>query len=454
MAGLSAAGLGSGLDINSLVSQLVAAERAPQQTTIDSQRSKITTQVSALGALKSTLSSLRDALATLKTGTAFNARTAVSSDTTTFTASATSASSAGRYAIEVVQLAQAGKSASAGYSGSSAVVGTGTLSISVGSATLDLEIDSGSNTLAGIRDAINSASNNPGVTASIVNGSGGAQLVLSAKQSGLANAFSVSASGGDGGLDTFVAGLTEANPARDAIVRIDSVEVSAASNKISTAIDGVTLNLAKAQPGQTLSLEVGVDRAAISSSLNGFVNAYNNYVTLRSQLTAYDASTGKKGALLGDATLRSIDASLSRTLQATGYGAGSNPLGTLSELGVRVQVDGKLSLDATALGTALDSGTDRVAALFSGSNGVATALSSQLQSWLDSGGTFDSRNQSLDQRVRQLDDSQARLDARMVSVQARYQAQFSKLDSLLSSLNNTSTFLTQQLASLNNTKSS
>ncbi|HMM66634.1 MAG TPA: flagellar filament capping protein FliD [Dokdonella sp.] len=437
MAGLSAAGLGSGLDITSLVSQLVAAERAPQQTTIDTQRSKITTQVSALGALKSTLSSLRDALATLKSGTAFNARTAVSSDTTTFTASATSASSAGRYAIEVVQLAQAG-----------------TLSISVGSATLDLEIDSGSNTLAGIRDAINGASNNPGVTASIVNGSGGAQLVLSAKQSGLANAFSVSASGGDGGLDTFVAGLTEANPARDAIVRIDSVEVSAASNKISTAIDGVTLNLAKAQPGQTLSLEVGVDRAAISGSLNGFVTAYNNYVTLRSQLTAYDASTGKKGALLGDATLRSIDASLSRTLQATGYGAGSNPLGTLSELGVRVQVDGKLSLDATALGSALDSGTDRVAALFSGSNGVATALSTQLQSWLDSGGTFDSRNESLDQRARQLDDSQARLDARMVSVQARYQAQFSKLDSLLSSLNNTSTFLTQQLAALNNTKSS
>lgn len=453
MAGLSAAGLGSGLDINSLVSQLVAAERSPQQTSIDSQRSKITTQVSALGSLKSTLSSLRDALAGLKSGTAFNARTAVSSDTTVFTASATSASSAARHAIEVTQLAQAGKSVSAGYPGSSAVVGTGTLSIGVGAATLDLEIDGSSNTLAGIRDAINGAANNPGVSASIVNGSSGAQLVLSATDSGAANAFSVSASGGDGGLDTLVAGLAEVQPARDAIVRIDSIEVSSATNRISGAIDGVTLNLAKAQPGQALALEIGVDRAAISSALNGFVSAYNNYVTLRSQLTAYDASTGKKGALLGDATLRSIDASLSRTLQATGYGSGANPLGTLSDLGIRVQVDGRLALDSTVLGSALDSGTDRVAALFSGSNGVATALTTQLQSWLDSGGTLDSRSQSLTLRSRELDDSQTRLDARMASVQARYQAQFSNLDTLLSSLNNTSTFLTQQLAALN-TKSS
>ena len=453
MAGLSAAGLGSGLDINSLVSQLVAAERAPQQTTIDSQRSKITTQVSALGALKSSLSSISNALAGLKSGAAFNARTAVSSDTTVLSASATSASSAGRYAIEVVQLADAGKSVSAGYGSSSSVVGTGTLSISVGASTLDLDIDGSNNTLAGIRDAINAASNNPGVSASIVNGSSGAQLVLSAKQTGLANAFSVSASGGDGGLDTLVAGLTEAKPARDAIVRIDSVEVSSASNKISDAIDGVTLNLAKAAPGQPLSLDVAVDRAAIRSSVDAFVNAYNNFVTLRSQLTAYDASTGKKGALLGDATLRSIDSSLSRTLQSTGYGTGTSSLGSLSELGVRVQVGGKLTLNADAFGSALDSGTDRVATLFSGSNGVATALSTQLQSWLDSGGTFDSRNDSFDQRTRQLDDSQARLDARMISIQARYQTQFTKLDSLLSSLNNTSTFLTQQLAALN-TKSS
>ncbi len=453
MAGLSAAGLGSGLDINSLVSQLVAAERAPQQTSIDSQRSKITTQVSALGSLKSSLSAMRDALVGLKSGAAFNARTAVSANTAIFTASASSASSVGHYAIEVVQLAEAGKSVSASYSGSTAVVGTGTLTISVGSTSLDLNIDSNSNTLAGIRDAINGASNNPGVSASIVNGSGGAQLVLSASQSGLANAFSVSASGGDGGLDTLLAGLTVATPARDAIVRIDSIEVNATSNQISTAIDGLTLNLAQAQPGQKVALDVAVDQGAIRSSLDSFVNTYNNYVALRSQLTAYDASSGKKGALLGDATLRSIDSSILRSLQATGYGAGTNPLTSLSELGIRVQVDGKLALDASALSTALDSGTDRVAALFSGSNGVATALSSQLQSWLDSGGTLDSRNQSLSQRVRQLDDNQARLDARMLSVQARYQAQFSKLDSLLSSLNNTSTFLTQQLAALN-TKSS
>ncbi len=452
MAGLSAPGLGSGLDISSLVTQLVAAERAPQQTTIDSQRSKVTSQVSALGSLKSSLSALRDAIATLESGTAFGARTATSSDSTAFSASAAAGAVDGSYAIEVVQLAAAQKSASASYASSSAEVGTGTLSLGVGSTSIDIVIDSSNNTLAGIRDAINSASDNPGVSATIINGTSGSQLVLTSRQSGVDNSFSLAASGGDGGLDTLVGGFSSLIVAKNAIVKVDTIEVSSATNTVSGAIDGVTLNLAGAKPGVVLALDVGLDRSAIKGSLDSFVKAYNGYISLTKQLTAYDATSGKKGALLGDSTLRSITSQISRTLGGTAYGS-SGSLASLSELGISVQLDGTLALNADKLTAALDTGIERVSSLFAGSNGLATALSTQLGGWIDSGGTFESRTQSLDQRTRQLDDGQARLDARMLSVQARYQSQFTKLDSLLSSLNNTSTFLTQQLAALNNTSS-
>jgi flagellar hook-associated protein 2 len=449
MAGISAPGVGSGLDINSLVSQLVAAERSPQQTSIDKQRSTATTQVSALGALKSSLSLLRDALASLSSGTAFGARTAVSSDTAIFSATAGGSSAGGSYNIEVVQLAQAQKAASTAYGSSTAVVGNGTLSIAVGTSTMNLEIGPGNNTLAGIRDAINRASDNPGVTATIVSGSDGARLVLTSKATGEANAFMLSSIGGaDGGLDALVSGMGNITDAKNAIIKVDGFEATSASNTVSNAIDGVTLNLAAAKPGETRTLTINLDRSAVKASLDSFVNAYNNFLALSKQLSAYDAATGKKGALLGDATLRAVSSGLSRTLGAR-YGDADSGLSSLSDLGISVQLDGKLALDADKLNSALDSGTDKISALFTGNAGIASTLTTQLDGWLDTGGVFEARTKGLTQRTKQLDASQELLDVRMTSVEARYRAQFTALDKLLANLNSTSAFLTQQLASLN-----
>ncbi len=446
MAGITS----TGIDVATIVTQLVAAEKATPQKAIDTQRSAVTTQLSAIGSLKSSLSALRDALAGLKSGAAFGARTATSSNTAVFTATAGSGAASGRYDIEVVNLAQAQKSASAAYASSSAVVGTGTLSVSVGGTTMDLAIGSNNNTLAGIRDAINRASDNPGVNATIVNGSDGARLVLTSRETGVEKAFTLSASGGDGGLDTLVSGMASLTTASDALVRVDGFDVTSASNVVTTAIDGVTLNLASSRPGETLALDIGTDGASMKTSLEAFVTAYNNFVTLNKQLTSFDATTNRKGALIGDSTLRSISSTLSRMVGGNEYGSGAEgALASLSQVGLQLQVDGKLKLDGAKFDAALAAGPERVSALFTGANGVGTLLTGKLDDYLRSDGVFATRTENLTQRNRQLDASQDRLDARMLTVEARLRTQYTALDSLLASFNSTSAFLTQQLESLN-----
>lgn len=447
MAGLSATGLGSGLDINSLVSQLVAAERVPQQGVIDAARSKASTQLSAFGSLKSSLSALRTAMSALQSGTAFNSRTATSTDAAVFTASAGSGAGSGSYTVEVQQLARAYKAASAPVASASTAVGTGTLTLAVGGPSLNITIDSSNNTLAGIRDAINQAAGNPGVTATLINADGGTRLVLTSRETGVANAAVVTSAGGDGGLDALLAGLQTITAAQDALATVDGFALSSASNTIADAVDGVSLTLTGVS-STPQTLEVGLDRSAISASLKTFVDAYNSFLATSKQLAAYDPATQRKGPLLGDSALRSVADSLSRAFTGTYPGTGS-AFESLSALGIGFQVDGKLAIDQNRLDTAFDTGIDQVAQVFTSASGIAAALAPKLDSWLDNGGLFATRTTTLNQRTRDLDAGQARLDARITSVEARYRAQFTALDSLLAGLNSTSTFLAQQLATLN-----
>jgi flagellar hook-associated protein 2 len=200
MAVLSSPGVGSGLDINGLVEKLVAAERAPQQAQITRRQTSTVTTISALGTLKGALGSFQNALAPLSTLSSITSRSAVSSSPDIFSASATSSASPGSYDIEVLSVASAHQlSSNAFLSGSTHVVGTGTLTIGVGTASFQIGIPDTANTLAGIRDAINSATGNDNlVRATIVNSNGGAHLVLSSQVTGAANAITVAAEGGDG----------------------------------------------------------------------------------------------------------------------------------------------------------------------------------------------------------------------------------------------------------------
>ncbi|GAP65252.1 flagellar hook-associated protein 2 [Mizugakiibacter sediminis] len=454
MAAITSPGIGSGLDVNSLVSQLVAADKQPLQGQIDSQRGSVQSQLSAIGTLKSLLSSMQTALSTLADGSVFGKRVAGSDSTSTFTASATSTAVAGSYAVEVDGLAAAQKLQSGAYAASDTVVGTGTLTLAVGGSSVAINIDSTNNTLAGIRDAINKASGNPGVSATIVNGSDGAHLVLTATKTGVANAFTVTAGGGDGGLAALgydpgngVNNLTVVTAAKDASLKIDGLAVTSATNTVTGAIDGVTLNLAAADVGNTHTLTVAQDTASITGTINAFVASYNAFVTGAKQLASYDAASGQSGPLLGDSTLLSISNQLAQRLGAV-VGASGDTYRALGDIGISFQVDGTLKLDGTALNNALAANPAQVAGLFTGSGGYGASLNSLLDGYLDSNGILDSRTQSLNDRSKDLDDQQAALDARMSAEEAMYRAQFTALDTLLSSMKTTSSFLTQQLANM------
>ena len=449
MAGIQAAGVGSGLDIASLVSQLVAAERQPLDARLDRRESAVTVELSALGTLRGALAALSDALAPLRSVTAFAVRSAGSANEDVFTASATGAIAPGTFDIEVASLAAAHRLASAAFAtGGGAYVGSGTLTISVGGNAFSIEVPPDSGTLADIRNAINATIGNTGVTASIINEVGGSRLLLTARQTGAANTIGVTQSGGDGGLASLTAGLTQTTAAADSVVFINGFEHRSASNAVSGAIEGLTLTLRSADPGNTHLLTVANDTAAVTERIRKFVSDYNATARVFADLQRYDATTGSAGALLGDAFARSLESQLRRDVTGALSPASGGAYTSLAALGIRTDASGQLTLDESALAAALASDFDGVAALFGGEAGIAARAYGRLESVLASDGPLSARTDSLNQQVRALGRERDAVDRRMETVEARYQAQFNALDRLLAQLQSTSSYLAQQLSAL------
>jgi flagellar hook-associated protein 2 len=447
---LTSLGVGSGLDVASLVDKLVAAKKAPQQDQITNQAATANTELSALGQISAALSALQSAMAPLTDGSAFASRNVTSSDTTVLGAGSDGTAVDGNYNIVVSQLASSLKASSGAFASSSTAVGTGTLTLAVAGKSMSLTLDSTNNSLAAVRDAINKASNNPGVSATIVTGSDGAHLVLSSTQTGAANGFKVSSSGGDGGLAALnydVAAssgnaLNVINAASDAYYTIDKLPANSASNTVSTAINGLTLNLINVGSS---TLSVSNDSSKATNALTNLVSTYNSFVGIYQNLTKYDATSGTAGAMIGDATLNSINSTLSGIVGGTANGA------TLSSIGISLQVDGTLKLDSGTLATALSDGGKTVGSLFAGTGGFAAKLNTPLSTWVGDSGLLAGRTTSISQQLTDLSNQQTLLNSRMDDLTARYQAQFTALDTLMSKLNSTSSYLTQQFAALNNT---
>lgn len=448
---LSAAGVGSGLDVNTLVSQLVAAKKTPLQNQIDSQKSTAQTQLSAIGQVSSALTALQSALTSLTSGTAFGSHTVSTGDKTILTAAATTSNGAavnGSYNVAVTQLATAMKASSGAFADANTKVGTGTLTVTVGDKSMNVAIDNSVSSLASIRDKINKASDNPGVTATIVTGTDGAHLVLRSSKTGEDNGFTVSSSGGDGGLaalnyDPSAAsgnGFTVVDKAQNALYTIDGMAGSSDSNAV-TAIDGLTISLLTT--GST-TVNVTSDMSTATSAVNTFVSAYNSFATLYKNLTAYDKTSGSAGALIGDATLNSIKSTLTGVLSGAANGT------SLSQLGVSFQLDGTLKVDSDKLTAALGSDGGQVKALFGGDKGLGAALKTPLNSWIGSTGILVTRSTNLNKQITDLADQQTDLDNRMDALTKRYTTQFTALDTMLTKLNNTSSYLTQQFDAMSN----
>jgi len=450
MATIQAPGIGSGLDVNDIVTKLMEIERQPINN-LTTKKSFINAQISAYGSLKSKVADFQTAMSNLNSPQKFQVFKATSGSESVFTTSVSSSAVAGNYNIEVVSLAQRDKIATQAYTDSNTIVGEGTLNISIGSESFALTIDSSNNTLAGIRDAINNASDNSGVSATIVTGDGGARLVLSSKETGLDNALRISVTDSDGG-NTDETGLSALayNPeggvefraaissAQNAQIRIDGFDVSSNTNNIAGAIDGVTINAASIGSS---TLSVTRDDEQILESVEAFAAAFN---ALRTEI-----NNQRKGQLEADSTLLTLERQIFDVLNA-GTSIEGSSFSYLIEAGVSINKQGVMEVDSDRITDIMNTDFDSFTNLFASENGgFAAKLSTLADGWLANDGLIDSREDGLNTQVEGIDDQILRMEDRMISVEARIRAQFTALDTLVSSLNNTSSFLTQQLASLN-----
>jgi flagellar hook-associated protein 2 len=456
MAGIQANGLGSGLDINSLVTQLVNAEGAPLQQRITRHEVAVTTKVSALGTLKGALAAFKSALEPLKSVSAFQARSATSADTKIFSATADTDAVAGHYDIEVERLASAHQVSSAAFlAGSTATVGYGSLTISLGAASFTVQIDEDAATVADIRDAINAASNNVGVRATLLNTADGTRLVLTSDKTGEDHVIGVSASGGDGGLSQLryeQAGFvgmttTQLSEAQNAMIRIASLDVESDTNVFENAIDGVTITALKGSEGEEVSLNVAFDTNSVQARIQKFVTEYNAMQTKLAQLGSYNAETKAAGPLLGDSLLRGIEGEMRRSLSTPVAGLTSDYT-TLASIGITTSANGNLQVDSAKLTKALNAEPQAVAELFGSEGGVAARMFEQVERRLQTGGDIESRDTRLKGELKDIQKDKDALTLRMTQVEARYRKQFTALDSLLSQMQSTSSYLAQQLANL------
>lgn len=451
MGSIVSSGVGSGLDIAGLVQQLVQAEAGPKTLRLNAEEAKVQAKLSALGTLRSALESFRGTVATLKDIAKFQGRSVALSTPDFLSATAGATAVPGTYSIEVEQLAVAHKLQSTNFASAATVVGTGTLQIATGGQNFAIEIGSQSNTLAGIAAAINSSAAGSRVVATVINGAGQSRLTLSSRDSGVANAMTITQTGGDGGLAalTYPGSMTQLQQASNAQARIDGVPVTGTSNTISGAIAGVDVTLLKQnEVGKTTTVTVGFNRTAARKSIDDFVKAYNTVVDAIKSVSSYDAETRQGGPLFGDSGVRNIVHQLRRELTSNATGL-SGPFDMLAEVGITADLSGKLSVDAADLDAAFTANFDSIGELFSAKDvGVAVKLDRLLAPYLDSNGTFDSRTAGLKTTIDDINERRAALGTRLEALHARYTKQFNALDSLLSQLQGTSNFLSQQLSRL------
>jgi flagellar hook-associated protein 2 len=466
---LSAAGVGSGLDVKGMVSQLMTVEQRPM-TLLATKEASYQFKLSSLGSVQGSLSALQTTAQSLKTAGSAAYSTSVS-DSTVLSATADSTAASGNYALQVTKLAQVQKlvSAAPGLADTSSTVGLGSatsITITLGTTSgtpvdgqyasagfvadpartpVTLSIDSSNNTLAGIRDAINAA--NAGVTASIINDGSSApyRLALTSNNSGAASSMQLTVSGEAAvkslvGFDPTEASqsLSETQTARNALLTVDGVSVSSASNSVAGAIQGVTLNLTKET---TSAVTVAVQRSSsqLSAALSSLVSAYN------SANKAMAGASAKGAVLQGNSTVLGIQRQVRALLGGVQSVSGSYT--TLSQLGISFQKDGSLALDASKLNLALSADVVSASAL-------ALALGSAVKTFADGllgfSGPIPTATAGINRSITDIGTQRVKLQSRLDATQVRYQKQFRALDTLMSGMNTTATFLTQQLGNLPN----
>jgi flagellar hook-associated protein 2 len=463
MATITSTGVGSGLDVNSIVTQLMALEQRPL-TLLQTKATTIQTQISAFGSLKSQLSNLDTVATRLADPTNWNPLSTSSTDSSAVSASVSSTASAGSYAVEVTQLAQAQALSSTTFASSTSVVGTGQLTLSLGTTAAGvftpksgvlpklITIDSSNQTLGGIRDAINASG--AGVTASIVSSGGVSRLVLRSP-TGADNSIRLTTTDADGN-STDTAGLSalawdpaaavgsgrnmsQTQGALDANYTLNGLPLTSPTNSPTEVVNGLTLKFSKLT---TLPVEVGVsvDTAGLRKNITDFITAYNGVNTLMKSQTTADPTGAHNGPLQSDFTARSLLATLRDTLHGsvTGLGAAAS----LNSVGIELQRDGSLLLNDARF-TPLLATPDKLAKLFSqpqsGTDTSSSGIGVRYKQWTDAltsaTGVLASRTKGLSDSIVSNNKSQDAVQAKLTANEARLRKQYQTLDTQMSTLN-------------------
>lgn len=476
---IQSTGIGSGLDVNSIITQLLAIESRPL-TRLQQSANATQTQLSTYGALKSRIAALGDAAEKLASAATWNKTRATSADTSALTVTSTGSATPVNLQVEVTQLARAQSVATSRLPSAGATVGTGTLMIEFGSWNEDflaftptvplkgasIQIGSGEDTLAGIRDKINAA--DAGVTATILNDSQGARLVLRSTATGAEGGFRIAATDNDGNAldDSGLSRLAFDPPAgapaigdqraADLVASVNGAAVISASNQLDDLVDGVSLQVARTTTGP-VAVTVARDTDAMKALIQQFVGAYNEANRFLADQTRYNADTKTSATLQGDRTAVALQGQL-RSLVATESSA-SPVFGTLSSAGISLQRDGSLAIDDGKLASALTN-LPELSRLFSADgsgNPLAVGIARRFDALADlnagTGGALESREDGLKQRLSRNRTEQERFNDRMAMVEARLRAQYTALDSRMAQLNGLSAYVTQQVDLLNRSNS-
>lgn len=470
---ISSAGVGSGLNVQSIISQLVAVEQQPIRQ-LQARSSALQTKVSAFGQIKSDLSALQDAAQALVSATTWDSKSFTSNNTSAVTGTATSTALASSFLLNVNNLASGQSIKSGALATGYTAPTTGTLTIELGqwntngsftdgsSDAVTIDVTAG-DSLSTIAAAINAKSTAAGVTATVVTAGTTQQLLIRSNTTGASAGFQISASAGleafghkavenTPGVFTLEGSMTKSQSAADASITIDGVTVTSASNTVANAVPGVSLNLlaATTTPAQ---ITVGVDKEAIKTKIQAFQDAYNKLNTDLKTQTKYDPTSKSGGPLLGDSTVSGLQSMLRSILGATG------PAGTtftrLSDVGLEIQADGSLKTSTAKLDVALQNPANMKTFFATntgsstGANGIAKRIYDFAFNANSVGGTVTAHSASFQKRIEQNNKTIEAMNDRIESYQARLVSQYTALDKNMAKLNGLSTYVSSQLAQWN-----
>lgn len=455
MSGLKLPGVGSGFDIQSMVDATVNATRAPKEQQLARRANQIDVQLSAYGSLKSVLDEFKTSLKKLNDEAAFQKRSTSLSSSGFMTASADKTAVAGSYKLVVEQLAQAHKIGSKRLTGEDAAttkLGSGSIDLTLANGdSFSVSITQGKSTLANIAEAINSAEDNKGVKATVVNDDGGSRLVLFSEKTGTENAISISVSGnsdGDDGksLDELLdnGSFNQLQAAQNAMITLDGSPVTSQSNEFKNTISGVTLNITKVSEWEdstnqalgrkSLDLTVGYDKTTVENNLKGFVESFNKVINTINELTSYNADTQSAGALNGDASARNITAQIRSLLSEQVEGALA-PIKSLTDLGITSTREGTIELDNEILKKQLNENFEKVGVLFSSEKGVSSKLDDFLETYVGKEGVLTAKDKSLRDQMTRLEKEADDFTDYMTQYEERIYKQFSAMDMMIAKMN-------------------